>query len=438
MPAAIAKKKKGKTKSPAVKEKPMKEQRLGEEKTGERQAALKEAMGREENAFEQKEAMKKEEKAGKQAGKKKAAKKPVDVKLAAAIAIIAVISIAGFFLSQPRQADVNDFWEWNQPADEKLKMIIVYSDKCPECEVNNSLQIMFSENGIPYSVNKFEQNSAEGQKIINELGLIKLPAFLIDGRTIKDSWQVKTKSGSAPLRDTLRFYVSKGQAKFENDVFIFYELSLDNRPHVNMLLTEPCGGAGNVLVQYFADPYDPATIATSADMETLREMFSDYNVEFVYGYLPTTASVSMQQMFTQDTIETAAKHLTCASNFGAEKFNALQQSFYSKYCDVNAATYRDKLYNCADGNRFGAPINGDEAMEGIEQVGLKSDLQYNLCLYNYKNRFDASKALAEKWQIDKSPTIVVNCTFETPVSMAHTVICSYMPDVLVCRNPRTS
>ncbi|MDP2973674.1 MAG: hypothetical protein Q8N60_01350, partial [Candidatus Diapherotrites archaeon] len=69
MTAAIAKKKKGKTKSAAGKEKPMKEQRLGEGKTEGRQAALKEAMEREENAFEQEEAIEKEEKAEKQAAK---------------------------------------------------------------------------------------------------------------------------------------------------------------------------------------------------------------------------------------------------------------------------------------------------------------------------------------------------------------------------------
>ena len=433
MTAAIAKKKKGKTKSAAGKEKPMEEQRLGEGKTEGRQAALKEAMEREENAFEQEEAMEKEEKAGKQAEKEKAAKKPIDAKLAAAIAIIAVISIAAFFLSQPRTGDVSDFWEWNQPSDEKLKMIIVYSDACPECEVNNSLEIMFAKNSTPYTVNMIEQNSAEGQQIIQDLNLIKLPAFLIDGRTIKDSWTVKTKSGSAPLRDTLLFYASKGQAKFEKEVFVFYELSLDNRPHVNMLLNEPCGTAEQMEVFYFADPYNLDTISTSADMETLMDMFDDYNAEFVYGYLPTIASLNMEQAFTKDTIETAAKHLVCASGLGTEQFNALQQSFNIKYCDVNAIEYRDKLYNCKDSNRFGTPLLGDEVMESLAQLGLKDNMQFNSCLYNYENIFAASKALAEKWQIDKSPTVVVNCTFETPVEMAHTVICSYMPDNLLCR-----
>jgi hypothetical protein len=447
MTAAIAKKKKGKTKSAAGKEKPMKEQRFGEGKIEEKQAALKEAMERGENAaeqkeamergenaFEQEEAMEKEEKAGKEAEKEKAAKKTIDVKLAAAIAIIAVISIAAFFLSQPRPANVSDFWEWNQPSDGKLKMIIVYSDACPKCEVNNSLEIMFTENNIPYTVNTIEQNSAEGQQIIQDLNLIKLPAFLIDGRTIKDSWTVKTKSGSAPLRDTLLFYASKGQAKFEKEVFVFYELSLDNRSHVNMLLGEACGTADHMLVTYFADPYDPATIAASSDMLTLRDMFDDYNAEFVYAYLPTSASQSMQQMFTQDTIETAIKHLVCASGLGTEKFTKVEQAIYNAYCDVNSAqSYQEKVFKCKDGNHFGTPVLGEEMMAIKTAVGLEEDAQYNFCLYSYKDRFDAAKALAAKWQIDKSPTVVVNCTFETPVEMAHTVICSYMPDNLLCR-----
>lgn len=374
-----------------------------------------------------------ENETGKEAVKKKAAKKSIDAKLAAAIAIIAAISIAAFVLSQPRQVDVSDFWKWNEPAEEKVKMIIIYSNACPKCEVNNSLEIMFTENNTPYTVNTIEQNSAEGQQIIQDLNLIKLPAFLIDGRTIKDSWKVKTKSGLAPLRDTLLFYVNKGQAKLENDIFVFYELSLDNRPHVNMLLGEACGTAEEMEVFYFADPYDPATIATAADMETLRDMFDDYNAEFVYAYLPT-ASTSMLQMFTQDTIETAAKHLVCAGTLGTEKFNALEQSFYSKYCDVNAAEYRDKLHKCSDSNRFGTPLLGDEVMASITQLGLKDNTQFNSCLYNYKDIFAATKTLAEKWQIDKTPTIVVNCTFETPVAMARSVICSYMPDNLFCRD----
>ena len=142
----------------------------------------------------------------------------------------------------------------------------------------------------------------------------------------------------------------------------------------------------------------------------------------------------MQQMFTQDTIETATKHLVCASGLGTEKFTKVEQAIYNTYCDVNGAqSYQEKLFNCDDGNHFGTPVLGEEMMAIKNAVGLKEDAQYNFCLYSYKDRFDAAKALAAKWQIDKSPTVVVNCTFETPVEMAHTVICSYMPDNLLCR-----
>ncbi len=434
MTAAIAKKKKVKTKSPAGKEKPVEEQRIGERKIEERKAALKESMEREENAFEQKEAMEKEKKSGKEAAKKKAAKKPIDVKLAAAIAIIAVISVTAFFLSQPRQADVSDFWKWNEPAEEKVKMIIIYSDLCADCEKDNSMQLLFQQNNIPFAVNLVEQKSAEGQKMIKELGLVKLPAFLIDGRTIKDSWTVNTKSGSAPLKETLRFYVNKGEAKFGKDVFVFYEIALDNKPHVNLLLNEPCGTAEHMIVTYFADTYDPATIAASADMTTLREMFDDHNVEFVYAYLPTSASQSMQQMFTQDTIETAPKHLVCASSLGTEKFMQIEQAVYNKYCDVNSAqSYQEKLFRCNDSNHFSTPVLGEEMAAIKAETGIKDNTQLSLCLYNYKDPFDATKALAEKWRINKSPIAVINCTFETHPAIARSVICAYKPDNLFCR-----
>jgi len=372
-----------------------------------------------------------DEKAGKQAGKQ-GKKLPVDKKLIAVVAAAAVVVVAAFLALQPPRADVSDFWSWgNDQGEDTVKMIIIYSDRCPKCEINNSLEIMFIENGIPYSINKFEEKSPEAQKIIKGLGLIKLPAYLIDDRSIKDEWQVKTKSGLASLHDTLAFYVNEGKATFGEGIFVFYELSLDNRFHVNMLLSEPCGSPGHVLVTHFADTYDPATIATSADMETLRKMFRDYNVEFIYGYLPTV-SPSMEAMFTKETIETAPKHLSCASKQGYKEFTDLEQAFYKKYCDVNANSYHEKLFKCHDSNHFGTPLLGEEVLYIKNRLNI-GGLEYDACIYRYKDMFAATKALAEKWQIYKTPTVVVNCTYETHPGLARTVICSYIGDAVICR-----
>ncbi len=360
-------------------------------------------------------------------------------KEAAAIVVLGLVLLAAFTVLQPPKASVEDFWEGQDgEGADTLKMIIVKSDRCQLCELNNSLETMFKKNGIPYVVRKYDEQSMEGQKFINELGLEKLPAFLIDGRDMNDEWKVKTKSGFSPLGDVLFFYVNTGQAEYEEDVFVFYELSLDLQPHTSLLLGEACGTAEHILVQYFADPYDLATIATSVDMEALIDMFDNYNVEFVYGYLPTAASTGMEEAYTKDTVETAAKHLMCANDLGVDEFRALEHAAYNRYCDLNldADSYYEKLYNCGDSNRFGHPLTGEEVMESVEEAGLAGDIQYNICLEGYKTRFDASKALAEAWRIDKSPTLVVNCTYETHPRNAHKIICSYLGDVLICREPR--
>ncbi|MBN2067910.1 MAG: hypothetical protein JW744_05570 [Candidatus Diapherotrites archaeon] len=351
----------------------------------------------------------------------------------AAIAVCAVVIAAVFIALQPPNVDVDDFWPTSGDGEDSVRMIVVYSEACQNCEQDSSLETLFRENNIPYTAKRISGMGEDGTKLILELGLTKLPAYIIDGRSLKDEWKVNTKSGLASLKDTLLFYVNRGQAKYKQEVFVFYELNLDKKIHVNLLLNEPCGSEGNVIVTYFADPYDPATIASSADMQTLRKMFQGYNVEFVYGYLPTV-SPSMEAMYTKDTIETAAKHLTCASTFDAETFNDFEQRVYNRYCSVpDANSYYDRIYNCQDSNRFGQPLNGDEVMAIAEETGLKDDFGYGLCLYSYKERFDPARALAEKWSIYKTPSVVVNCTYETHPGLAREVICSYLGDIVICR-----
>ena len=69
----------------------------------------------------------------------------------------------------------------------QVKMIIVTSDRCPECEIGNSLEILFAKNDINYAINVFEENTLDGQALIQATGTKKLPLFLIDEESLTET-----------------------------------------------------------------------------------------------------------------------------------------------------------------------------------------------------------------------------------------------------------
>ncbi len=369
--------------------------------------------------------------------------------LVAGIACIAIIGAAFIYVSMPEEADVEDFWNANQEMS-TVKMIVVTSNRCPGCEAGNSLEILFQANGVEYGVEFVEESSAEGQGLIQATGIRKLPAFIIEEESISDSVLVKTKSGFAPLKDVLHSYVNKGKGTYWEGIFVFSEMMLDEgkiRP--NILLEETCGDKHNILVQYFADPYDPRTIERSLDFENLRTLLEaepDINVEFEYVYLPTYSrfleEVYLSEFggnpkFVRDNIEGVAKHLVCVDReFGTKKFNRLQEAIYSTYCEIDENTMASgaiqPLFDCGDSNHYGFFVNGEELEDAVKKAMIYEGVQLSECLYTVENKFEIMELLAEKAGIDRTPTALVNCQYEVPLDKVLAAVCQINNGLPLC------
>jgi len=414
--------------------------------------------------------------AGKQekaVGKGKAAKKPVakervsGVKAVsgflkrnalpvAIVAGIAIIVLAWAISSAPGQADVDDFLD-NEVAQEKgvVKMVIVSSKRCPACEEGNSLQNLFNTNGIDYAVNRFGEISEEGQNLIKATGAKKLPLFIIEEESLTGDMLVKTLGGIAPLKDVLHFYVDAGKGSFEEGIFAFPEMNLDGLIRSNILLEEPCGNERNIMVHFFADPYDPNTIAQSRDYENFMALFDDIidvelghdiNTFFEYAYIPTYSNI-MRDVYLEEfggkpevvenNLSQPARYLICANDvFGTGKFVEMQRAIYSVYCDINAEVINSAdirpLTNCSDSNHYNLFLTSDELKEAAEEVGIYDDLGFSACLYNVESKIAKTELVARAAGIDRTPQLLLNCQYQVPVKNALGAACKINGNLRFC------
>jgi len=361
----------------------------------------------------------------------------------AGVVCIVIVAVLAAVIMAPNNASVDDFWN-KQSGNALLKMIVVRSDRCPACEVGSSLENLFKANGISYEINVFEESSSDGQGLIQSMGIEKLPAFIIEEKSISDSIVVKTKSGSAPLKDVLHYYVSQGDGKYEEGIFMFPEMDLEGveeAKRAKLLLGEACGNETNFVVQYFADPYDPNTIEYSRSFENFRDLLEsnkDINVSFKYNYLPTYSQFMENKYLelfggnpeiVRENIQGAGKYLICANDaFGTKYFNRLERELYSTYCgfDFNAAEPTDinGLLACADSNHYNVFINGEELEKATRDAAIYDGIIMSECLYTVDQKIVLSQAIAQKAGIKTTPVVLVNCQYEVPLEQALTAVCT--------------
>ncbi len=403
----------------------------------------------------------------KQAQKKPVQAKPVQVKikeidfviiiknnstLVAGIIGIVIIALALNIALTPQEANPEDFWNGNGTTPEEkgqLKMIIITSTDCPNCEEGNFFEKFLSENGIRYAARIYEDDTLDAQGIIQATGIKKLPAFVIEEDSIDDTMFVQTdNSGIVPLKDVLFFYVDEGRGSYAEGIFTFPELNLDGKIRSMIHLGEQCGSKDELTIQWFVDPYDPDTIARSKDIENLMFLFDGVdNVTFNYEYifLPTY-SLEMEREYlsafggkpetVRGNIQQLAKNLVCANEVSTEKFVEVQQGIYSKYCgiskeDILSGNTRP-LFECSDSNHFNNFMTGEELKEILENAGIYNNLKYTECMADVEDRFSSMFETALAADILRTPTVLVNCKYEVPVENVLAGVCLTNPEIYPC------
>jgi len=360
-----------------------------------------------------------------------------------AIACIAIAIFAAGTFFGPKEGDVEDFWNGDvpNPVDTgQIRMIIVSSDRCPGCHIGSSLQVLFEANNLNYAIIEHEEKTEDGAGLIQSLGIEKLPAFIIEEDSLTNGMLVDTTTrGKQPIKDVLNSYIAKGQGSYDEGIFVFPEMFLDDSQHSNILLGETCGNKDNVMVHFFLDPYDPHTIRRSKDIETAMDFLTaepDVNASFRYSYLPTYSTGLAQAYLNafggnpnvvKDNIEGAARYLVCANDNGVENFIDMQRAIYSTYCEIDWEIIQgadiQPLWDCGDSNHFGFFLDADELIEATERAGVENDIDFGLCLYTVENRFVAMKELADGIGIYRTPTALINCQYEVPVTNLFASLC---------------
>lgn len=371
----------------------------------------------------------------------------------AGIASIAIIAMALFIAFSPKSLSLEDFLaqqNGNGQETGAVKMIVLTSNRCPDCENFSTLEAMFIVNGVKYEIQEIKESTEDGQALIQATGAKSLPFYLIDEKTISGNAVVKTASGFQPLKNVLQYYVGLGKGTYNEGIFAFPEMNLDNGPvKPVLLLGEPCGSKKSFDIQMFLDPYDPNTIGRSQDYENLRGVLSldtDINVAFHYNYLPTYSAKMVydyiqlyggSQETVVDNVERAADYLICANDMGNEAFINMERSFYASYCDANwsVANSGDTryLWNCSDSNHFGVWINAEELVLAERRADLEGDLDFYNCLYNVDEKKQIMQLIADTAGINRTPSAIVNCQYVVPADEKITqTICMINPEIRFC------
>ncbi len=369
--------------------------------------------------------------------------------LIAGVLCIAIIAVLVVSLATPNEASVDDFQGAGSNVESVIKMIIISSNRCEGCEEANSFEVLFSAEGIKYVIQTIEESTAEGQALIQSLGIKKLPAYIIDEESIGSDAVVTTSDGgSISLKEVLQIYAMQGNGTYGEGIFVFPEMDLDGFIRPKILLEEACGDANNINIQIFADPYDPNSIIRTMDIQNFVKILkNDVNVSFGYNYLPTYSRVLEEwylynlggaQTTVRDNIEGAAKYLVCANDaFGFEKFSNLQQEMYALYCDLNSEKMdflgAEELSKCNDSNHYQSFITGEEMNELTRKAMIYDGIKLSECLYTFENGgYDKGIEFAEAIGINITPTALINCQYEVPIEHMATAVCKINNSLSIC------
>ena len=371
----------------------------------------------------------------------------------ALVLAIVLVGVAGYALMnafpEPTPVDISDFHNTNVETEpEIVKFFMVYNKDCKKCEIDSSFVLLLGKNGIKYDGQKYNASGEEGKEFIDELGLEKLPATIIDGESLTDNMiirsdpvlQIGTPTGIITLNDFLILlsttYPNEVKYSSAGNFFIIQELSLDGKNHIDFLPnTETClpEEEGKVArVDIFTDPYSAPYIKSLGTINKIREERGE-ELEINYHYWPIEASRKFNPQIPWGNIENFGRYLVCANEWGI--LPEAESLFYARYCtlDDNNVLSSVEMENCSDSSRFGAPLLGgdtDKIVKSEPALEMFTDKEkFGTCLVEFPEIRDASAALAQQLQVFRVPTVVVNCKYTGHTTNIEKLLCEANPEL---------
>jgi len=372
------------------------------------------------------------------------------------LALVGIAIIVGYLavssmLKPVGEIGLGDLHGQTDAEDKYVRFFLIYNGKeCNECELGNSFIGLLQKNGIKFGGQKYQSDSEEGKRFIEELGLKKIPAILVDGESISDEMivrgdgqlQLTTEQGAVStislenLMNVLtQSYPKEAFYDSQSNIFVLYELGLDGKRHIDYLIgTEACEPENPqhlARVDLFIDPYSIPYINSSSAVNFYRDYYKG-RMEFNYHYLPIEASTKFHPEIPWGNIENIGRYLVCMEEQGI--LLETESAFYASYCslDGDETLQPNERSDCADSNHFGYPILGDEADEIAKSRLEYDEAQFAECLGRVSARFAEDTELAEKFSVYRVPTVVVNCKYATHTINLDQALCKLNPEMEHC------
>jgi len=346
---------------------------------------------------------------------------------AIAIIIIALGFMALSFSEAPKELGINDFEHANTEKIHVAKIIVLVSEECDECEYDNSFIRTLSENGIVFAAEEYDISSEEGKRIVDWLGVKKIPVVLLDSQTIDDTMKVKTNSGYFTLKDVLDEYLKYEMILEIDDIYIIPEIELDNAPHVGMFIDrESCGTEEKIRVDLYTDPYCLPCAHANATVSGILEKFGD-SIDFNYNFFPVD---SKKILYTWEKISPWANYSICAARQGKlDNFNLVT---YTYYCNPEKQAYDlNSLKHCYESPNFHIPMPIDKIKEATVYARLDIEELGN-CFEQIEKDKPKMIETARTLAISEVPVVVVNCRYVTHAEDLERAICKANPSLEEC------
>ena len=305
----------------------------------------------------------------------------------------------------------------NDVAYKTVPVTMIYSDECNSCRQTNTFEELLVVRQIPYTMNKVEASSDEGQELINKFGITTLPTALIDAEKIQFYPSTK-KNFDNVLKQKLGVYIAP-------------EMNLNENMYFPIYFVEPIGGLCNsekpTIIQ-FDDYY---ATQNTAGKETQYGFWDDFNstTELKYSFAQTQASSDQNAVL-------ANLFLMCASQQG--KYHELEKAITGIYCNNTYGKGDESLLTAAEiagcstiSGHYGTPLTQIELDIALNRTSIDQNA-FKQCIDNKEVAYTNAMNLAKEAQVTRIGTFLLDCRETASLSELRDSFCARHPEQEAC------
>jgi len=336
------------------------------------------------------------------------------------------LGINMLFFPQPEIPDsgINpDINNINDTEYRSVPITMVYTDDCVSCRTTNTIEELFIVRQIPYTINKVEFSSAEGQELQQQFDFKTLPTALIDAEKIKFYPSTKTNFD--------------GVFRLQNNKYIAPELNLnENAFFPSFYLEKPtefCRSEKPSIV-HFDDYYSNESINAK---NTLYDFMKDFNQSVDFKF-------SFTQLGSKDENAIIGNlFLTCAGEQGS--YVELEHMITGIYCnnpfkgDETIITDVETAGCRTISEHYGTALTQFEldVALGRTSVDINSFLS---CIENKDVLLNNAEKIAAELGLTKIPPggiFLLDCEETTSLSNLKKDFCNKHPEIEACSDEGT-